>query len=789
MSHSTTNTSKHEASPAIKCLHDFFDALFDPTDKVEIRFLPPMKTKSNQWYQYTGTIVHEFKDIQERNKRQDVYFGVNPRDIQDGTAESVKVCRVVCADFDHTTPETARATIEKAGLPLPTVLVNSGHGAHAYWRLEYEIDPQEWRAIQRGLIKLLKCDDKIHDLPRIMRMPGTKHVAKHKEGEPNTYCEIVFNHTTRHDIEDIVRHLPPAEEDPPLEGESLAEGEVRPLPDHIAAMVVKGEKSGNRNNAAFKIAATYKAHGHPIETAKKDVALFAERCAPPLDRAEAMSVVRSAYSKDRTPAVDIDELPLGSAWQIASGKDVNELLDSELGQAAAKLARCEVDAQADKLDPKTPYKTAAVFIQSHYTSGSGMTLLHHRGDFYAHDGRAYREASDARIRSEVYPFVQPHYNATRNNVAGVIDAVKAYAYIAEDIDPPAWLTSNAGKPPAAELLPMANGLLHLPTRRLLEHDPCLFTLNALAFDYDPGAVCKGWMSFLDSIWGDDPEQIETLQEWVGYLISGLTNQQKIALLVGPKRSGKGTIARILAELIGPANCCNPTLNSLSQNFGMSPLIGKMSAVISDARLGGRADQHAITERLLNTSGEDPQTIDRKHRDPWTGKLGVRFTIMSNELPRLTDSSGALAGRFVVMMMKRSFYGREDVDLTNRLMAELPGVFNWALGGLDRLIERGHFIQPESSKDAIEELQDLASPIGAFVRDCIEVGPTDMPPRCDVVYDAWEKWCEDQGRQHPGTVQSFGRELRSALPAVQIGRPEDPITKKRYRVYKGISLKN
>jgi putative DNA primase/helicase len=41
------------------------------------------------------------------------------------------------------------------------------------------------------------------------------------------------------------------------------------------------------------------------------------------------------------------------------------------------------------------------------------------------------------------------------------------------------------------------------------------------------------------------------------------------------------------------------LASLGQKFGLSPPIGKQLAVIADARLGGRADQQAIAERLLS----------------------------------------------------------------------------------------------------------------------------------------------------------------------------------------------
>ena len=122
-----------------------------------------------------------------------------------------------------------------------------------------------------------------------------------------------------------------------------------------------------------------------------------------------------------------------------------------------------------------------------------------------------------------------------------------------------------------------------------------------------------------------------------------TSHQKIAMLIGPKRSGKGTIARMLRAMVGPTNVANPTFASLSTNFGLAPLIGKPAAIITDARLSAKTDASVLIERLLSISGEDAQTIDRKHMQALTVKLPTRFTIISNEQPRLPDTSGAMVG--------------------------------------------------------------------------------------------------------------------------------------------------
>src|SRR5207237_2862878 len=135
---------------------------------------------------------------------------------------------------------------------------------------------------------------------------------------------------------------------------------------------------------------------------------------------------------------------------------------------------------------------------------------------------------------------------------------------------------------------------------------------------------------------------------------------------------------VLTGVIGLDNSIAPTLAGLGTNFGLAPLIGKRVAIISDARLGGRADQHIIAERLLSISGEDAITIDRKYRDAWTGRLQTRFLILTNEIPHFTDASGALASRFIVLTLSNSFYGRENTRLTEELVEEAPAIFNWSL---------------------------------------------------------------------------------------------------------------
>ena len=85
------------------------------------------------------------------------------------------------------------------------------------------------------------------------------------------------------------------------------------------------------------------------------------------------------------------------------------------------------------------------------------------------------------------------------------------------------------------------------------------------------------------------------------------------------------------------------------------------------------EQAKIASLLLLISGQDPVEIDRKNRPSVTVRLSCRIVISSNELPRIADASGALAGRFVLVRTRQSFHRREDTQLQSRLLAELPGM--------------------------------------------------------------------------------------------------------------------
>ncbi|MFF0133999.1 phage/plasmid primase, P4 family [Streptomyces mirabilis] len=457
--------------------------------------------------------------------------------------------------------------------------------------------------------------------------------------------------------------------------------------------------------------------------------------------------------------------------------------------------------ETEELPPPTnPLAVARRLLPDWQTEDGRLVCRRWRASWMRWNGSCWREAEEAQIRKAMYTRLEHAvYQApgkegqteerdwapTKQKIGNLLDALGSITLLPTDTDAPAWVDDqgDSGRD-EGPIVACENGLLRIRDRALLPHGPEFFNLVSVPFAYDPDASAPTWHGFLAQLWPDDPDAIAALQEWFGYVLSGRTDQQKILLIVGPSRSGKGTIARVLKALVGKENLAGPTLAGLGTNFGLSTLIGKSLAIISDARLSGN-DNSQVVERLLTISGDDTIDIDRKYREPWTGRVPSRLMILSNELPHFGDSSGVIANRFILLSTRLSWLGKEDPTLTDRLTAEMPGILNWALDGLARLQRNGRITQPPSSREAITTMQDTASPTSAFVRERCTTGPTFSIP-VDDLWNVWREWSEDNGVRH-GTKQIFGRNLLSVVPQLNRTRPRDAYNR-QVATYTGITLK-
>ena len=443
---------------------------------------------------------------------------------------------------------------------------------------------------------------------------------------------------------------------------------------------------------------------------------------------------------------------------------------------------------------------AEYFLQGWGQDGTSR-LRFWRDNFYFWSDGAYQELSDSDMRNRAIRHLNDRFNKlTRTPIDNFLDQVRAQAELPRHTVPPTWLARPNRDWESDKLLVTKEGIYYLPSlaagvAEYIPHTPRLFALNTLDYRI-AGSVSKPkrFLEFLDQVWPNDPESIDCLQEWFGYLLTPDTSLQKILMIVGPKRSGKGTIARVLSKLLGSENVASPTLADLGGSFGLQGMDGKTVAFIHDARLSARTDRAIVTERLLSISGEDTLDITRKLLPTLTSvRLLTRLVMFTNELPRFSDSSGALASRFDILQIKETFYNREDPHLIGKLLKELPGILLWAVEGWKRLNDRDpkRIVLPQSSLDVLREMDEMGSPVGAFVNDCCEL-PQSTEERDNhrvpvkELYAAFRRWSTDRGASRCLDEVGFGKDLRSVLP--KLDRKRVSAGGSRSWVYVGIKLR-
>ena len=191
------------SSKTERSLSAFLHVLFEPSDLIEIRAIETWtadgKRKSRlveRFWLRSSEILANLPRLNHLNQSANIFFSVNPRAEKSGTKRDVNLCRCVWIDLDHVTVAEAKSRWQALGMQ-PTVVVDSGHGVHAYFRLNAPIavtDPvvrSLFEATVRDFAKLLG-GDATSDCSRLLRLPGTWNVKELRNGATPARCTIEF---------------------------------------------------------------------------------------------------------------------------------------------------------------------------------------------------------------------------------------------------------------------------------------------------------------------------------------------------------------------------------------------------------------------------------------------------------------------------------------------------------------------------------------------------------------------------------------------------------------------
>lgn len=346
------------------------------------------------------------------------------------------------------------------------------------------------------------------------------------------------------------------------------------------------------------------------------------------------------------------------------------------------------------------------------------------GTFFTVEGRVTDE--DA-LRREIYGELKPFFQTgLTKRVANLLEALRLEAY-APDL------------PIQRDRIHVANGTLFLDGCFSAEREFCR---NRLPVAYNEcSAAPETWLRFLGELLY--PEDIPTLQEFMGYCLLPTTKGQKMLMLIGRGGEGKSRIGVVLRALLG-TNMATGSISKIeTSRFARADLEHELVMLDDDMKLEALPQTNYIKAIV---TAELPMDLERKGQQSYQGDLYVRFLGFGNgSLKALYDRSEGFFRRQIILTTRPKDVSRtDDPFIAEKMCTEAEGIFLWCLEGLRRLIANNYcFTLSERARENMAEAVSDGNNVVDFMRSEGYIRfRADAEASSRDLYAVYRLWCED-----------------------------------------------
>ena len=332
-------------------------------------------------------------------------------------------------------------------------------------------------------------------------------------------------------------------------------------------------------------------------------------------------------------------------------------------------------------------------------------------------------------------------------------------------------------------LNLENGSYEIATGELHPHSPVRRFTWQLPIKFDLLATCPTFLRVLSEILPPEKARRE-IQKLFAYCVGVDGHPYQCAhLFVGEGNNGKSTLLAVLVALLGKENVAAETLTSLTENrFAPANLWGKKANIFADLP----SNPLRYTSVFKALTGGDKVRGEAKFGKTFYFVNGAKLVFSANELPEVNDRTRAFWRRWYLVRFDQDFTGREDRALLPKLLAELPGILNWALAGIPLLREDAGFLTELGAEDLKSEWRRRSDTLAWFVAEQVVVDPTEKTPK-EEFYQAYAEFCA-RNQASPKSPENVGKELPRHVPSVRTEQsrltPGAPPT----RCWRGLCLK-
>ena len=310
----------------------------------------------------------------------------------------------------------------------------------------------------------------------------------------------------------------------------------------------------------------------------------------------------------------------------------------------------------------------------------------------------------------------------------------------------------------ADLVGLPDGVLDLRAVLFRRHKQRDRITKVAGCNFDAAATAPAWTAFLQEIMGGDTELIDYLQRLAGYALSGHRGEHLLPILWGAGANGKSTFLSTLQAVMGDyASSAAPGLliarNGNEHPTALANLQGRRLVVVSETGEAGRLNEEAV--KLL--TGGDMISARRMRMDFYMFQPTHLLALQTNHRPRIAGTDEGIWRRLRLLPFAVTIPAeKRDPALSDKLRAELPGIFAWAVEGWRKYQHNG-FKTPKSVQAATAEYRSSSDAVGTFIEETCVVGMGCNATAVEL-YRAYQDWCDDAG-ERARSQREFGMRLR------------------------------
>ncbi len=308
--------------------------------------------------------------------------------------------------------------------------------------------------------------------------------------------------------------------------------------------------------------------------------------------------------------------------------------------------------------------------------------------------------------------------------------------------------------PQQDRVHLANGTLYLDGTFVTGKPEIVRSRLPVSFNPDVPQP-EHWLHFLSELL--EPEDIPTLQEYLGYCLIPSTKGQRMMVIKGKGGEGKSQIGSVMTAVFG-SNMKDGSIGKISENrFARADLEHQLLMVDDDMKMEALKQTNYV-KSIVTAQGK--MDLERKGKQSYQGWMFCRLLAFSNgDLQALYDRSNGFYRRQLILTTKEKPADRiDDPDIAEKMKAEAEGIFLWMFEGLQRLAaNRFQFTESERTRANREYVKrdsnnmiDFMESEG-FIRLKADYGASSKE-----IYETYQMWCEENALTplKPRSVSDF-----------------------------------